>query len=87
MADEFKMEDALGSPRVLGALYGYSSSQSSRITVVVGIGTKLTAERVTLTIKSRRNFLYGKEYDTSWSTDAKTVSVHPCHLFPIPQCP
>lgn len=78
------MNDALNQPIVIGAKYGYSSSQSSRITVVIGVAIKETSgKKVTLEVQSRRNFLYGEEYECTWRGDAKTVSVHPCHLFPI----
>lgn len=78
------MNDALNQPIVFGAKYGYSSSESSRITVVVGKAIKETpAKKITLEVESRRNFLYGEEYDRTWAGNAKVVHVHPCHLFPV----
>lgn len=79
--------DALAKPIVFGQRYGYSVSQSSRIEVVVGIAVKITPSgKISLAPESRRHFLYGEEYIPHVFGDekpAKTVTVHPCHLFPV----
>jgi hypothetical protein len=78
------MNDALQNPIELGQLYGYSSSAGSSITVVTGYAKKLTEKKVTLEVKSRRYFLYG-EPTGGFANASATVSLHPCHLFPIKQ--
>lgn len=77
------MKDALQNDVVLGARYGYSTNSSGITTVVIGVAEKLTTQKVTLAIESRRSFLYGEIYDSSWTSPARTTSVHSCHLFPV----
>lgn len=79
------MQDALRQEVVLGNTYGYSASQSSRVTVVTGRAIKETKSgRISLEVISRRHFLYGEEHaDWSSVSEAATVNVHPCHLFPV----
>ncbi len=80
------MKDALNQEIVYGQTYGYSVSQSSRINVVVGKAVKETpGGKVSLEVISRRHYVYGEEYVPTWAVDkeAKLVTVHPCHLFPV----
>lgn len=79
------MKDALQNDVVLGARYGYSTNASGVTSVVIGIAEKLTANKVTLEIESRRSFLYGEIYDSTWRSPSRTTSVHSCHLFPVQQ--
>ena len=81
MSDLF---DALQNPIIFGFTYGYSSAAGSSITVVTGKAIKVTPSgKITLEIVSRRNYLYGKEYEKTWGGDSKLVHIHPCHLFPV----
>lgn len=78
------MKDALQQDIVIGQAYGYSSSDGSWITVVVGEAVKETpAGKCTLKIVSRRDFLYGQPNHRSWAGKAPIVHIHPCHLFPV----
>lgn len=77
------MKDALQTDVVLGARYGYSSNANGITTVVIGTAEKFTAQKVTLAVETRRSFLYGEIYDSTWTSPARTVSVHSCHLFPV----
>ncbi len=78
-----EMKDALGRELVIGNLYGYSVSAGSRITVVFGRLLRKTEKKVTLDIESRKDYLYGEIMEPSQWPSAKTVSIHPCHLFPV----
>lgn len=78
-----EMKDALGRDLVIGGLYGYSASAGSRITVVTGTLLKLTEKKVTLEVEKRKDYLYGKILPPSDWPSAKTVSINPCHLFPV----
>ena len=77
-----EMKDALWNNIVLGNKYGYTSSSGSIVTIVVGLAEKMTETKVTIHVQSRRTFLYGEPCE-SWSSPARTSSVHPCHLFPV----
>ena len=78
------MKDALKQEIVLGQKYGYSSSDGSWITVVVGIAIKETpTHKCTLNIVSRDDYLYGRPNDRSWAGKAPVVHINPCHLFPV----
>lgn len=82
MKDE-RFISALGQPVEIGKTYGYSTSDSGFITVVVGEVIRFTPKKVTLEVKSRRYFLYGNEMERTWAPASKTVSVHGAHLFPV----
>jgi len=73
------MNDALGNEIVIGAVYGYSQTD----TVFIGRVKNLTAKRVTLTTISRKWFLYGEPWDRTWAETANTVSVPSYLLFPV----
>lgn len=78
-----EMKDALDKELELGKLYGYSASSGGRITVVTGTLLNLTKKKVTLEVKSRKDYLYGEILPPGHWPTAKTVSINPCHLFPV----
>jgi hypothetical protein len=74
--------DALGNPIIVGGLYGYSASKSGHATTVIGRVRKIGAQRVSLDVIKRRNFLWG-EATESRSDEAPTTSANSCILFPL----
>lgn len=76
--------DALGKEIVIGHLYGYSTSSSGRSSTVVGVACNFTRTgMLTLGDVKRNNFIYGKQYDRTWASDAKKVSISPHMVFPV----
>jgi len=83
------MINALGTEIVFGQKYGYSISQNSIVSVVVGRATKETGGgKCTLSVESRSRFIYGRQVDPTFCADVLdsknfVVHVQPCHLFPV----
>ena len=78
------INDALQQPIIIGNTYGYSTSANSIISVVVGTAIKVTPTgNITLTVISRRKYLYGEELPKKQNLSSNTVNLHPCHLFPV----
>lgn len=75
-------KDALANPLVIGNTYGYSVASSGRTSTVVGTLKSIGDSLATLDIIQRKHFLYGQEH-TLYGSDAKTVSVQSCKLFPV----
>lgn len=75
--------DALGNSIIVGGLYGYSSCKSGYATTVIGRVTKIGAQRVSLNVFRRRDFLYGEPIDRSWAGIAPLTFANSCILFPL----
>jgi hypothetical protein len=78
-----ELVDALGKPIVLGKLYGYSTNTSGLGKVLVGEALRTTeGGKVTLTVKRRLAFRYGKPSNYAWDS-SKTVSIYSHMVFPV----
>ncbi len=82
-----RFNDALNNPVEIGKTYGYSHSSGGHITTVIGKAIRFTPKKVTLEVISRRHFIYGDEHVVDWypgrAPEAKNVSMHGAHLFPV----
>jgi hypothetical protein len=79
-------KDALGNEVVLGATYGYTSTEGSRASVVIGRTIKFSSSGwVSLKMISRKVFINGEQTDDGWADHrANKVATQPYLLFPVP---
>ena len=75
------MNDALGNPVVLGNVYGYSSQDGNRTTVVVGAIASMTEKKVRIQPIRVQTYSYGELNHRTNELTAR--SINPIHLFPV----
>jgi hypothetical protein len=85
-----KLTDALGQTVEFGNLYGYSTNHSGITRVVIGNAIKATPKgKMTLKVRSVKQYLYGEDTGEEESPDdhTPTVTVMPHMCFPVAALP
>ena len=75
-------KDALNKDIVIGDLYGWSDSTNGFTTAWTGIALKLTENRVSVQITSKRRSLYDNEPEVK-TDHKKTTTIRGMRLFPV----